>query len=126
VFPPGRRDVVEAEAPQDPPVVRVVEFTMDLQPPLATARVEARRIRMASGVAACRHVHNGPVLGSVVRGTVLFQIAGQPSMLLRSGDVFCEPANVPIEHFDADDEEVEFIAFFALREDQAPETTFPG
>jgi quercetin dioxygenase-like cupin family protein len=116
---------MDSVGPQDPPVARVVEFNTALRPPLEMSRVEARRIRMAAGVVAGRHVHNGPVVGSVVRGTVLFQVAGQPATVLKPGDVFYEPANVPIEHFDAQHNEVEFVAFFPLGEDQTPEIAFP-
>ena len=107
----------------EPSISRVVELSATLDPAVATSLVEARRISMSAGFAAGRHVHNGPVVGSIVRGTVLFQVDGEPATVLRPGDVFFEPADVPIDHFDARDEDVEFLAFFLLRDGQIPAIT---
>jgi quercetin dioxygenase-like cupin family protein len=41
-----------------------------------TDRVEVRRIRMLPGHAAGLHVHNGPVVGSIVEGSVVYQVEG--------------------------------------------------
>jgi hypothetical protein len=49
---------------------------------LATERVEVRRIHILAGHPAGRHVHNGPVFGSIVKGSVLFQVEGE-------AEVFC-------------------------------------
>ena len=115
---------MESASRDDLSISRVIELNAVLEQQVETSRVEARRIRMSAGFAPGRHVHNGHVVGSAVRGTVLFQIGQQPSRVLLPGEVFYEPAAVPIDHFDARDEDVEFLAFFLLREGETPEITF--
>ena len=80
-----------------------------------TGRVEVRRITMAPNAAAGRHRHNGPVLGTIERGSVLFQVEGGDAVVLGAGQAFAEPADAVIEHFDATDEGVVFTAVFLLR-----------
>ncbi|MFF4490959.1 cupin domain-containing protein [Streptomyces sp. NPDC001544] len=87
---------------------------------LATERVQVGRIHRLAGHASGRHVHNGPVVGSIVEGTVRFQVEGQAETVLRPGDVFFEPAGVPIAHFDAMDEDVTFLGYFPLTAGQEP------
>jgi quercetin dioxygenase-like cupin family protein len=79
-----------------------------------TGRVEARRITMAPGAAAGRHRHNGPVVGTIERGSVLLQVEGGDPVILGAGDPFVEPADTVIEHFDATDEGATFFAVFLL------------
>lgn len=102
------------------PMTREVLLDARMSEMLAAERVEVRRIRILAGHAAGRHVHNGPVVGSVVEGSVLFQVEGEPEIILRPGDVFYEPAGVPIAHFDARDEDVTFLAYFPLTAGQEP------
>jgi quercetin dioxygenase-like cupin family protein len=80
-----------------------------------TARVEVRRITMAANVAAGRHRHNGPVFGTIERGSVLFQVEGGEATVLGAGQAFAEPADAVIAHFDATDEGATFTAVFLLR-----------
>jgi len=94
----------------DLPVTREVVLDVALDG-LRVDRVEVRRIVMAPNLGPGAHVHNGPVLGSIVEGSVLFQVRGEAQVVLRPGDVFCEPANVRIEHFDALVDGVTFIGF---------------
>jgi quercetin dioxygenase-like cupin family protein len=75
-----------------------------------TGRVEVRRITMAPNAAAGRHRHNGPVFGTIERGSVLFQVEGGDAVVLGAGQ-----ADAVIEHFDATDEGVVFTAVFLLR-----------
>jgi quercetin dioxygenase-like cupin family protein len=79
-----------------------------------TGRVEVRRITMAPGAGAGRHRHNGPVYGTIERGSVLFQVEGGEPVILGAGDPFVEPADAVIEHFDATDEGATFFAVFLL------------
>ena len=79
-----------------------------------TGRVEVRRITMAPGAGAGRHRHNGPVYGTIERGSVLFQVEGGEPVILGVGDPFVEPADTVIEHFDATDEGATFFAVFLL------------
>ncbi|GAB3803268.1 hypothetical protein GCM10028798_21820 [Humibacter antri] len=73
---------------------------------------------MASAPGSSAHSHNGPVFGTILRGRVLFQVDGEPERTLQSGDVFYEPEGARILHFDALDEDVEFIGVFPLEPDQ--------
>ena len=110
--------------PQGSSTSRVVEFDAVLEQNVETSHVEARRIFMKAGTAAGRHIHNCPVVGTVLSGGVLLQVAGHPAQLLRAGDAFYEPAGVPIYHFDARDDDIEFLAFFLLRNGETPEAIF--
>jgi quercetin dioxygenase-like cupin family protein len=105
------------------PISRDVLFDVGFSP-LPVAHVEARRITIAPGHAAGAHVHNGPVVGSIVEGSVVFQLAGSPESVLGPGDVFYEPADVVIARFDAGPDGVTFLAYFLLPADQQPEITF--
>jgi quercetin dioxygenase-like cupin family protein len=90
---------------------------------LTVERVEVRRIRMAPHLAPGAHVHNGPVLGNVVEGSVLFQVEDGPRLVLGPGDVFFEPANVRISHFDALEDGATFLGYFPLAPGQEPDIT---
>ncbi|WP_426594196.1 cupin domain-containing protein [Cellulomonas sp. McL0617] len=107
------------------PVTRVLEHDITFGAPKAVGRVQMRRITMAPGVASGLHVHNGPVFGTVLRGSVLFGAAGEPVRVLTAGDVFFEAEGAPIAHFDAQDEGVEFVGVFPLAGDQEPGIGFP-
>lgn len=102
------------------PMTREILLDARLPESLATERVEVRRIHMLAGHASGRHIHNGPVVGSIVEGSVLFQVEGQNEIILRPGDVFFEPAGVPIAHFDAMEEDVTFLGYFPLAAGQEP------
>jgi quercetin dioxygenase-like cupin family protein len=102
------------------PMTREVLLDAGLSETVATERVQVRRIHMLAGHASGRHVHNGPVVGSIVEGSVRFQVEGQAETVLRPGDVFFEPAGVPIAHFDAMDEDVTFLGYFPLTPGQEP------
>jgi quercetin dioxygenase-like cupin family protein len=88
-----------------------------------TGRVETRRITMAPNAGAGRHRHNGPVFGTIERGSVLFQIEGGDPVILGAGDPFTEPADTVIEHFDATDEGATFFAVFLLHPGEQGELT---
>ena len=107
------------------PVSRTTLTDVPLQPAKLTEHIEVRRIRIAPNHAAGLHVHNGPVVGSVVEGSVVFQLEGRPESVLGPGDVFFEPEGARIARFDAGDDGVTFLAFFLLAAGQQPELTFP-
>jgi quercetin dioxygenase-like cupin family protein len=106
------------------PVTRTTLQVTQLDPAHRTAAVEVRRITMAAGVAAGPHLHNGPVFGHIVEGSVYFQVAGGPETVLRAGDAFYEPAETTIDRFDATDEGVVFTGYFLLEDGQEPEIRF--
>jgi hypothetical protein len=47
-------------------------------------------IRIPADVAAGRHIHNCPVVGSIVEGSVAYQSEGKPVVVLAPDDVFYE------------------------------------
>lgn len=104
-------------------VSRAIVLDVPLNPSLDVGRMQVRRITMAPGVAAGAHVHNGPVFGNIVEGSVVYQIEGQPETLLRVGDTFYEPADTVISRFDATGEGVVFYGYFPVRADQEPTLT---
>ncbi|WP_433292823.1 cupin domain-containing protein [Actinoplanes sp. CA-030573] len=107
-------------------VSREIVLDVTLPAGLATRRVEVREIRMDPGTVAGLHVHNGPVFGSVVAGSVVYQIEGEPARTLTAGEVFHEPANTRIARFDATGEGVTFLAYYLLAEGEQAEIDFPG
>ena len=88
--------------------------------------VEVREIRILPGHPAGLHVHNGPVVGSILDGSVTYQIEGQPAAVLRVGDVFFEPAGARIARFDAGEEGATFLGYFLLSPGQEPQISIPG
>lgn len=75
---------------------------------LLSARFEARSIRkievgdfhFTAGQAAPVHTHVAPVLGYVSKGSIVYQVEGQPVQRLEAGDAYYEPAGPRILHFD--------------------------
>jgi quercetin dioxygenase-like cupin family protein len=100
----------------------VRETIMDLRLPatLPLERIVVRRIRMLPGHTAGAHVHNGPVVGSVVEGSIVYQVQGQSTSVLGPGEVFYEPEGERIARFDAGDDGATFLAYFPLRSGQEP------
>jgi len=109
----------------DPPVSRDVLLDVHLQHAKNTDRIQVRRIQIAAGHAAGVHVHNGPVVGSIVAGSVSFQVQGQPESVLGPRDVFYEPEGTRVTRFDTQDNGVTFLAYFLLGSGQEPAIAFP-
>ena len=74
------------------------------------------RVELAAAQSAGLHLHLCPVVGWVVSGLVRFQVADGPVVLLRAGDAFFGPANVPIPQVDnsSQTEAAVFIACYLL------------
>jgi quercetin dioxygenase-like cupin family protein len=104
-----------------PSISRDVLFDVPIDPVQTTQHIEARRIRLAPGYAPGPHVHNGPVVGNIVEGSVVFQIEDEPPAVLEAGDVFFEPAGAVITRFDAQDSGAVFLAYFPLGAGQQSE-----
>jgi quercetin dioxygenase-like cupin family protein len=115
-----------ADPTADQPITRVVLLDARLRQVKDTDRVEIREIRILPGHAAGPHVHNGPVVGSILEGSVVYQVEGQPASVLRAGDVFFEPEGEHIARFDAGDDGVTFLAYFLLSRGQDPQIAVPG
>jgi len=111
------------EPSAEEPITRTVVSDVRLPAVKATDRVQIREIRIAPSQPAGLHVHNGPVFGSIVAGSVVYQIDGQPAAVLRPGDVFYEPEGERIARFDAQEDGVTFLAYFLLAPGQEPELT---
>jgi quercetin dioxygenase-like cupin family protein len=75
---------------------------------LLTANFERRAIRkievgdfhLTGGQAAPVHTHAAPALGYVSKGSIVYQVEGQPVQILKAGDAFYEPVGPQILHFD--------------------------
>lgn len=68
--------------------------------PRPVDQVEIGDFHFAPGQLAPVHTHVAPVFGYVSKGTIAYQVAGQPPQLLRAGDAFYEPVGPDILHFD--------------------------
>ena len=66
-------------------------------------------------------------MGYVVSGTLLFQIEGQSSYLIKAGEAFYEPKNQSILHFDnaSDSTPLIFVAYYILEGDEDLITLLP-
>jgi hypothetical protein len=106
-------------------ITRTVLADVALAPARTVERVETRRIRIPAGVAGGLHIHNCPVVGSIVAGSVAYQVEGEPGVVLGPGDVFFEAERARIARFDALDDDVTFIAHFLLSAGQQPEIDLP-
>jgi quercetin dioxygenase-like cupin family protein len=107
------------------PIVRDVVLDVDLPGVLPTDRVQIRRIQILPGHPVGLHIHNGPVVGSVLEGSVIFEVEGEAQSVLKPGDVFYEPEAARIAHFDAGPDGATFLAYFLLRAGQEPTMEFP-
>jgi quercetin dioxygenase-like cupin family protein len=112
-----------AEPSPGQPITRTIVSDFRLPTVKATDRVQVREIRILPSQPAGLHVHNGPVFGSIVAGSVVYQIDGQPASVLRPGDVFYEPEGERVARFDAQEDGVTFLAYFLLSPGQEPELT---
>jgi quercetin dioxygenase-like cupin family protein len=113
------------EPTPDQPVVRDVVLDARFAEPKLTTRVEVRRIRMLAGHPGGLHVHNTPLVGSIVAGSVIYQIEGSPAEVLRAGDVFFEPQDVRIARFDAQEDGVEFLGYFLIADGEEASLSVP-
>jgi quercetin dioxygenase-like cupin family protein len=112
-----------AEPSPGQPITRTIVSDTRLPSVKATGRVQVREIKILPSTPAGLHVHNGPVFGNIVAGSVVYQIEGQPAMVLQPGDVFYEPEGERIARFDAQEDGVTFLAYFLLAPGQEPELT---
>jgi quercetin dioxygenase-like cupin family protein len=102
-----------------PAIVRKALLTADMEGGRQVDRVEIKQIDFVPSQQTGLHLHVCPVVGYIARGTVLFQIEGEPPRTLKEGDAFHEPAGARILHFDnaSDRDPLTFIAFYLLGDD---------
>lgn len=76
--------------------------------------VKVDEIKFPPGKKAPLHKHSCPVVGQIVKGECLLQVQGEDPRVLHEGDIFYEPADVPILHFDnnSETEIMEFTAYY--------------
>ena len=80
-----------AEPSAEQPITRTIVSDVRLPAVKATDRVQVREIRILPSQPAGLHVHNGPVFGSIVAGSVVYQVDGQPASVLRPGTSSTSP-----------------------------------
>jgi quercetin dioxygenase-like cupin family protein len=90
--------------------------------------INATEITFPAGLKAPYHKHPCPVTGYVVSGTILMQIEGESEIVLHAGDIFLEPADKPVLHFDnySNNEPARFIAFYLLNGEKDLIAILPG
>jgi quercetin dioxygenase-like cupin family protein len=83
--------------------------------------VQIQEITFPAGQTAPKHLHPCPVVGYIKSGTVLFQIEGHDTVILKEGDSFYEPKNTNILHFDnaSKDNPMTFITFYLKESNEA-------
>ena len=97
-------------------IVRKPLLTGQFEKLIATDHVEVKQIDFAPSQQTGLHNHPCPVVGYIVKGTVLFQVEGEEPRTLHAGDAFFEPPNRTMLHFDnaSDTDPMTFIAFYLL------------
>jgi quercetin dioxygenase-like cupin family protein len=108
-------------APERQIIIRKPLLTAQLDSPKTTQRVEIKRIDFSPGQATGLHNHPCPVVGYIAKGSVNFQVEGEPLKTLHEGDAFFEPLNRTMLHFDnaSNTEPMTFIAFYLLDENDS-------
>jgi len=101
-------------------IVRKPLFTAPLAAGTRVGRVEVKEITLAEGQPTGRHKHPANVICYVAKGTILFQVQGQPAREYPAGSAIFEPANTVIEHFDPVGGPATFIANYLLEEENQP------
>jgi len=105
-------------APERQTIIRKPLLTALLDSVKTTKRIEIKQIDFGPSLATGLHNHPCPVVGYIARGSVNFQVQGEPPKTLHEGDAFFEPPNKTILHFDnaSDTDLMTFIAFYLLDE----------
>ena len=97
------------------PITRRSLLTAVVEPARGVATVEIQEVTMGPGQKAPLHLHPCPTLGVVTRGTIAYQVEGQPVQHLKAGDAFYEPAFVRVARFDNDgDTPATFVVHYLL------------
>jgi quercetin dioxygenase-like cupin family protein len=104
--------------PKQQAINRKSLLNAQLESAKTTKRVEAKQIYFEPGQITGHHDHPCPVVGYILKGSVKFQIEGEPPKVLHTGDAFFEPPDKRVLHFDnaSDTDPVTFVAFYLLDE----------
>jgi quercetin dioxygenase-like cupin family protein len=95
-------------------IKRVSLLTAHIDETKIVERVEIKQIKFLPNQKSGLHLHPCPVVGIVVKGSIVFKVEGQPVSVLKSGDAFFEPANTNVPQFDAQEEGATFVACYLL------------
>ncbi|WP_348788204.1 hypothetical protein [Leifsonia sp. NPDC080035] len=109
-------------AEEVPPIDRAIVQDVMLANPRPVGRIQTRRITMQPNVPGGLHLHNGPVVGSIERGSAVYQVEGGPEHVLEVGDTFYEEG-ARISRFDAGPDGVVFLAHFPVGTHEDPTLT---
>ncbi len=94
--------------------------------PRNVTQVEIGDFHFRPGQLAPAHTHAAPAVGYVSKGTILYQVEGQPMQVLKAGDAFYEPVGPRILHFDnASATEEAVFTDFNLEQTGEPFIVFP-
>ena len=110
-------------AEERPAVEREIVQDVTLADPRPIGRIQTRRITMRPDVVGGLHLHNGPVVGSIERGSAIYQVDGGTPVTLEVGDTFYEEEGTRIARFDAGPEGVVFLAHFPVGAHEEPTLT---
>jgi len=101
------------------PVMRKELLTAIIDGGKPVTKVEIQEVAMNVGIDAPSHLHPCPTVGVVTEGTIAFEIEGEPTQLLKAGDVFYEPADVRAAKFNNDGAApAKFVVFYLLGENE--------
>ncbi|CAM4000886.1 Cupin domain-containing protein [Pedobacter westerhofensis] len=94
-------------------IIRKKLLLVDI-PETKVAHIDIREIILKPLQQTGYHKHPIPVTGYIVSGTCLFQVEGEQSKTLHAGDVYYEPVNHPIKHFDnlSAEQPLKFISYY--------------
>jgi quercetin dioxygenase-like cupin family protein len=90
----------DAEAPHAAVAVAKTKLLTASFEPRAIRKIEVGDFHLTGGQAAPVHTHAAPALGYVSKGSIVYQVEGQPVQILKAGDAFYEPVGQQILHFD--------------------------
>ena len=94
--------------------------------PRAIRKIEIGEFHFTPGQVAPVHTHAAPALGYVSKGTIIYQVEGQPAQTLEAGDVFFEPVGPQIMRFDnASQSEEAIFTDFNFEQAGEPFIVFP-
>lgn len=95
-------------------IIRTPLLTAVIDGTKTVERIEVKRIDFSPRQQTGLHLHPCPVVGFITKGSIFFQLEGQPAKVLKAGDAFFEPANTRVLHFDAQEQSASFVAYYLL------------
>ncbi|WP_343556444.1 cupin domain-containing protein [Sphingobacterium sp.] len=83
-------------------------------------KIETQEITLPKAQETPKHFHPCPVIGIIISGEIIFEIAGQEPKILKSGETFYEPKNTFILKFNNNSKtsEARFIAIYLKAHDE--------